>query len=195
MEARSAFPSEQQMGPHYPELSQQRKAGCPVRSEMSMTKIFRELVTHYVGTHVTSEVTEYPDSFDELPVVLDRDIEQAGESARQAGHLEELKLGIQLMLTHSDKELHRDLAYEFDWPEGELHKILRHIHTRLWPGEPIPEGGPKNAQWAELPDGHWIYSVPGNLDDYEKAKREGKLDEVLTRFAKMDEIQYDDFDD
>ena len=158
-----------------------------------MKKLFRPMVVRYLRNVTTGHFDHHDEHADDMSE-YDRYIELTREEAERYGHLEDLRIGTQLILQSSDDVLQEDLSSDYRWPRGELARVLRYVHAQLWPDVEIPENGPAGAEWTEPPDRYWTYEMPGNLKGYEEAKRAGLLDKILERLDPVDQVIYQDDD-
>ena len=120
-------------------------------------RIVLEALSYRIGQVTNGYFIRARPGFPESFSVFDPYIDQMAAAARERGHFEILKPGIEYLVTHPEVDLE---SYGSDenwvWSHDEVRALLIYIRNRLWPDAgPLPEGGPPGVELVPAPGLEW----------------------------------------
>jgi hypothetical protein len=116
-------------------------------------EISRDMLEVYVGQVVNRHIANH----DIEPETVEGYAPEVGDMVRQMrsrGDEGALKLGIEYLLGHPEIDTVRLTRSHYPFDEADMRAILRYIHKRAWPGQPIP-ATPPDVRLVQQPVMEW----------------------------------------
>lgn len=129
-----------------------------------MRRIFTEMLKNYIDLGIQGVPDRLGCTTDDL-WEYDRDIENVRRTAEYHRHTDDLRLGLQKLLGQRDFELTKFYRTSFPWSAEDLREALEYMYSKLYPNDPIPDGGPRDAVLVHCDWPEWNLMMPGSPDD------------------------------